>query len=80
MLRIVPHVDREPVAQAKRVCLKVRKGRNLTQGQLAQKLGVKRKTIENIEQERYDTVPRSLLLALLKLAEEKGEEERGESD
>jgi transcriptional regulator with XRE-family HTH domain len=78
MLRIHSQVDREPIEKVRKLCLSVRKSRKLTQGQLAMRCGVSRKMIEGVEQERYKTAPRSLLLALQKVAEGVGEEVRGE--
>lgn len=74
MLRISIQEDREPIERVRKLCLDVRKKRKLTQGQLAIRLGVARKTIENIEQRRYKSAPRTLYDGLLKLTEGKGEE------
>lgn len=68
MLRINSQIDREPIERVRRMCLSLRKSHKWTQGQLAMKLGVPRKTIENVEQEKHKTASRELYIKLLKLA------------
>lgn len=88
MLRIGPSSEsREPNSSARKMCLRIRKKKQWTQGQLAMKLNIPRKGVENIEQGRYSTVSSVLyekLVALLREigeeeGEEEGEEQRGES-
>lgn len=75
MLRIASSESREPNSSARKLCLLIRKQRKWTQGQLAIKVGVSRKTIENIEQGRYSTVAQSLYERLRAVLVEVGEEE-----
>lgn len=56
MLRIYSPQDRVPAEQVRVTILRVRQNRKLTQGMLAQKLGVGRKIIERIEQGEVQTV------------------------
>lgn len=56
MLRIYSPDDRVPVSEVRDTILEVRRQRKLTQGQLAQRLGVSRKIVERIEQNSVQTV------------------------
>lgn len=60
MLRIVPLRDRIPVSAVRTNLLRIRDKLQLTQGDVALRLHVSRKTIERIEQSAVDTVDREL--------------------
>lgn len=70
MLRIIPHEHRVPLERVRELCLAIRAERQWTQGQLARRIRVKRKMIESIEQQRYDTAPAFLLERLESLRQE----------
>lgn len=60
MLRIYSPEDRVPVKEVRELVLRIRKARQLTQGQLANRLDISRKLIERIEQLAVGTVEGSI--------------------
>lgn len=70
MLKVVKKRERIDGDVVRRLCLRVRENRELTQGEVARMLGANVSMVQRIEQGIQRTFPRAIFDALVKLDEE----------
>lgn len=70
MIRITKKSERQDADIVRRVCIRVRTRLELTQAELARKVGVNLAMIQRVEQGTQHTFPRGLYESLMNMVEE----------